>query len=106
MVFDLHFLEFPDESYALAVAGFVFEQEDVILGGEDASAAVVVGVRFFAIDGQDWHSGGLGVGREESVDVHHGAERDVAQIGGCAMIADDAIRQHGEGMRVVAEEHA
>jgi hypothetical protein len=44
VVLDLHFLELPDEPFALAVAGFVFEQEDVVLGGGDAGAAVVVRV--------------------------------------------------------------
>ena len=40
------------------------------------------------------------------MDVHHGAEWDVTQIGRCAMIANNAIRQHGEWMRIIAEKHA
>ena len=33
--FDDYFFEFPDESLALAVTGFVFKQKNVVLGGED-----------------------------------------------------------------------
>ena len=82
MTFDVHFLELPGQALALAVAGFVFEQEDVVLGGEDARTAVVVGVLRFAIHRQDRHDRGLRVRREKGADVKHGAERDVAQAPG------------------------
>ena len=106
VAFDLHFLELPDESFALAVAGFVFEEKHMILGGEDACTAIMIGVFFPAIDRQDRHSGGFRVGRKKGADVHYGAERDVPQIGRCAVITHDTIRQHGEWVRVIAEEHA
>jgi hypothetical protein len=106
VVFDLHFLELPDQPFALTVAGLVFEQEDVVLGGGDAGATVVVRVLLLAIDRQHRHGGSLRVRREESADMQHGAERDVPQVRRCAVITHDAVGQHGEGMRVVAEKHA
>ena len=47
----IYFLEFPSLSGAQAVAGFVFEQQHVILGREDADATIVVRVAVFIVDG-------------------------------------------------------
>ena len=37
--------------------------------------------------------------------MHHSAERYVAQVRWCAVIADDAVGQHGEGMGIVSKKH-
>ena len=106
VVLEIHFLEFPDPSLALTVTGFIFEQEDVVFGGKDTSATIVVGVPRLVVDGQHWHSRNLRIGREIGEDVQHGAERDIPQIGRRTMIAHEAVGQQGEGVGVVAEKHA
>ena len=95
-------MSFQTFALAQAVAGFVFEQEDVVLGGCRAGAAVAR-VLLPVVDRQHRHGGDLGVRREKGPDVQHGAERDVPQIRRCAVIADDAVGEHGEGVRSVSE---
>ena len=95
-------LSFQTIALALAVAGLVFEQQDVVLGGCDAGATVARGF-LSVVDRQHRHGGDLRVRREKGPDVQHGAERDVPQIRRCAVIADDAVGQHGEGVRGVSE---
>ena len=102
VVLEVHFLQLPDLALAQAVAGLVFEQEDVVLGGCRAGAAVAR-VLLPVVDRQHRHGGDLGVRREKGPDVQHGAERDVPEIRRCAVIADDAVGEHGEGVRGVSE---
>ena len=106
VVLEFHFLKFPDPSFALAVTGFIFEQEDVVFGGQDTGTTIVIGVPRLVVDGQHRHGRNLRIGREIGEDVQHGAERDVAQIGRCTMIAHEAVGQQGEGVWVVAKKHA
>ena len=98
--------EFPGQAHALAVAGLVLKQQDMVLRREDADAAVVVGIPVFAVDWQDGHGRELGVRRQVGRDVHDGAERDIAQVGRRAVIADHAVGQHRERVRVVTTEDA
>ena len=98
--------EFPGQAHALAVAGLVLEQEHVVLGGEDADAAVMVGVAILVVDRQHGHRGKLRVRRQIGGDVQDGAERDIAEFGGCAMVTHHPVGEQGEGMRVVTTEDA
>jgi hypothetical protein len=52
VIFDLHFLELPDQTLALAVAGLVFEEQDVVLGGRNADPAIVVRVFVLLLTGK------------------------------------------------------
>ena len=38
--------------------------------------------------------------------MHHGAERKIAEFRRSAVIPDDPIRQHGEGVRIISVELA
>ena len=53
----------------------------------------------------DRHTGNRGIRRKKAADVHHRAKRDVPEIGGGAVVADDAVGQHGKGVRSTSEEH-
>jgi hypothetical protein len=97
VVFDLQFLELPDEAFAQAVAGLVFEQQNVVFSGRGAK---VSSFRLLPIvDGQGRHGGGLRVWRQKRADMQHGAQWNVPQIGRCAVITHDGIRQQRERMR-------
>ena len=98
----VHFFQLPDFALALAVAGLVFEEEDVVLGGGGAGATVAR-VLCPVVDRQHRHGGDLWVRREKGSDVQHRAERDIPEIRRCAVIADDAVGKHGEGVRRVSE---
>ena len=74
----------------------------MVLGWED-SCATVAGVFLFVVHRQHRHSRNLRVRREKGPDVQHGAERNVPQIRRCAVITDNAVGEHGEGMRRVSE---
>ncbi len=102
VVLEFHFFELPDHSLVQAVAGLVFKEEDVVRGGCDTGATIMARVHVLVVDRQHRHGGNLRVGREEGPDVQHGAERDVAQIRRCAVIPDDAVGKHGEGVRIVS----
>jgi hypothetical protein len=99
---DVHFLELPNEPFAQAMAGFVFEQKDVVLGGRD-SFATVAGGFVFVVDRQHRHGGGLWIRRKKGAEVQHRAERDVPQIRRCAVITHDGIRQQSERIRGIPE---
>jgi hypothetical protein len=96
-IFDFHFLELPDESFALTVAGLVFEQQNVVFSGRDAKRS---GFRLLpVVHGQDGHGGRFWVRREKRTDMQHRAQRNVAQISRCAVITHESIRQQGKRMR-------
>ena len=98
---DIHLLQLPDLSFAQAVAGLVFETQGVVLGGEDAerhdcgSPSFVVRLS----TGKTGTAESVGSGGKKAWTCITRAERDVPEIRRCAMIADDAVREHGEGMR-------
>lgn len=52
---DIHLLQLPDLSFAKAVAGLIFETQGVVLGGEDASATIVVRVFRLVVHRQNRH---------------------------------------------------
>jgi hypothetical protein len=70
-------LELPDLALALAVAGLVLKEQDVVLGGCCAGTTIVVPVFTLVVDWQHRHGGDLRVGREKGPDMHHSTERDV-----------------------------
>jgi hypothetical protein len=80
-----------------AVAGLVFEQQDVVFSGRGAK---VSSFRLLPIvDRQDRHGGGLRVWRQKRADMQHGAQWNVPQVRRCAVITHDGIRQQRERMR-------
>ena len=96
-IFDVHFLELPDESFALAVAGLVFEQQNVVLSGCDAKRTCF---RLLSVvHGQDGHGGRFRVRREKRTNMQHRSQWNVAQFGRCAVITHEGIRQQGKWMR-------
>jgi len=101
VVVEFHFFEPPGFAHAQAMAGLVFDKEGVVLGGGDANAAIMAGVLRLAINRQHRHDRSLRIRRQKGAYMQHGAKRNVAQIRRCAQIAHDAIRQQGEGMRVI-----
>ena len=105
VVADLHLFELPRHALALAMARLVFEEEHMILGGEDADTTTVVRVIVLAVNREHRNGGSHRVGWQKRPEVQHGAERDVPQIGRCAVIADHAVREHGERMGIVPAKH-
>jgi len=94
--------QLPDQALAQTVAGFVFQKEEMILGWRRAGSPIMPHVLLLVVDREHRHGRELGVRREKTLDVHHGAERDIAQIRRSAMIPHNAIGKHGEGLRVIA----
>ena len=86
--FHCHVLQFPDFTLAEAEAGFVFQQERMVLG-----------VPSHAGLGDDRHRGELGVRWQIKEPVQHGPERDIPEVRGRAVIADHTIGEQGEGNR-------
>lgn len=76
VVLEIHFLQLPNFALALAVAGFVFKEEHMILGGKD-SRATVARVFLFIVNRQHRYGRGLWVRREKSTEMQHSAEGDI-----------------------------
>ena len=92
---EVQFLQFPDFALTQAEAGFVLEEEDVVLGGP---------FRISFLENRD--GGGRGVRREKGPDIQDRAERDIPEIRRRAMITNHAVRKHGEGVRGISKELA
>ena len=76
VVLEVHFLQLPDFTLALAMTGFVFKEEHMILGGKD-SRATVARVFLFIVHRQHRHNRNLWVRWKKSTEMQHSAEGDI-----------------------------
>ena len=103
IVLQFQLLQFPNFPLAKAVAGLVFQEEHVVLGGEDSCASIVVRINFLTLHWQNGHGRIFRVRWEKGVDVQYGSEGNIPEIRRCAVITNDAVGQHGEGVRIISE---
>ena len=78
----------------------------MVLGREDADSTSMVGVAVPVIYRQHGHRGEFRVGWQEGRHVEESAQRQVAEVGGGAVVADHAVGQHRERIGLGAAKDA
>ena len=74
----------------------------MVFGRGCAFATVACGL-VAVVDWQHGYGGELGFRGEKAPGMEHGSDGNIPQTCRCTMIANDAIGQHGEGMRLVSK---
>ena len=78
----------------------------MVLCGRNSSTSIVVPIQLPIIDRQHRHRRYLRVGWKKGLNMKHGTQRYITEIGRCTMIAHDTVGQERDGMRVVTKKHA
>ena len=74
----------------------------MVFGWGCAFATITCGL-VAVVDWQHGYGGELGVRGEKAPGMEHGSDGNIPQTCRCTMIANDAIGQNGEGMRLVSK---